>query len=90
MNKGYCEIINNNWKCTLKVLEFKYFDSLFPIKINSHSTVSFNLNENKLIIPVQYFYPIVMKRNGEYYDKYCQMMIILYIARVEAIKIILE
>ena len=61
VNKGECSIIDNNWKCKLEKLEYN------ALKINQwekqifwdDSNVSFNIKENKLIIPSEYFELIV-------------------------------
>jgi hypothetical protein len=84
LNKGECSIIDNNWKCKLKQLEYNalIFVQHDNIKYYSNSSVSFNIKENKLIIPSKYYDLIVrsykmVKRKNSYirhreYNKYCR------------------
>jgi hypothetical protein len=85
VNKGECSIIDNNWKCKLEKLEYN------ALKINQwekqifwdDSNVSFNIKENKLIIPKKYYSLIVrsykMVRNSKTYtthrkyNKFCRL-----------------
>ena len=61
LNKGECSIIDNNWKCQLKELEYSalIFLQYHFLKFQDNSTVSFNITENKLIIPSKYYDLIV-------------------------------
>ena len=61
VNKGECSIIDNNWKCKLKNVEYnalKYIQHQKQVHY-SDSIVSFNIKENKLIIPNKYYNLIV-------------------------------
>jgi hypothetical protein len=61
VNKGECNIIDNNWKCKLESLEYNALKYLQHQRQNfwADSEVSFNIKENKLIIPSQYYDLIV-------------------------------
>ena len=84
VNKGECSIIDNNWKCKLEKLEYN------ALKLFQHqnqifwadSSVSFNIKENKLIIPKKYYSLIVRSyktrkdRNSikyRLYNKFCTL-----------------
>ena len=83
VNKGECNIIDNNWKCKLQRLEYNALKYLQheEHKFWANSNVSFNIKENKLIIPNKYYGLIVrsykMVRNSENgrryrkYNKFC-------------------
>ena len=86
LNKGECNIIENNWKCKLKYIEYnalKYAQWDLQTE-RSFSTVTFDLKENKLIIPDKYYdlivvsYHIVSKKYGDVrvrtrkYNKFCK------------------
>ena len=64
-NKGECSIIDNNWKCKLERLKYT---SLIHVQFKDQdftadSNVSFNIKENKLIIPSDYYDLIVRGYN---------------------------
>jgi hypothetical protein len=78
MNKGDCKIIDNNWKCELKGIEYNALKYLNWEKLiyKANSTVSFNLKENKLTIPEKYFELIVVsyifvKNKRKRFNKFC-------------------
>ena len=63
-NKGQCNIIGNKWKCKLKRLEYKAFrvsnrDKKEKQNFISDANVNFNIKENKLTIPSEYYDLIV-------------------------------
>ena len=79
VNKGECSIIDNNWKCKLERLEYNALKYLQHEKYKfwANSKVSFNIKENKLIIPDKYYGLIVRSykmvrnsKNGQIYRKY--------------------
>ena len=85
VNKGECSIIDNNWKCKLEKLEYnalKFLNHQRQI-FWANSNVSFNIKENKLIIPKKYYSLIVrsykMVRNSKTYirhreyNKFCTL-----------------
>ena len=56
-NKDECKIIEDNWKCKVKGIEYNdpnYFQQEIK-RILVESTLSFNLKENNLIIPESYY-----------------------------------
>ena len=86
LNKGECKIIENNWKCKLKYIEYnalKYTQWDLQ-KESSFSTVTFDLKENKLTIPDNYYdlivvsYHMVSEKIGDSYirkrkyNKFCK------------------
>ena len=83
LNKGECSIIDNNWKCQLEKLEYKALKFLQyqNQKYYANSNVSFNIKENKLIIPSEYYdlivrsYKMVKEENSyishRQYNKIC-------------------
>ena len=63
MNKGECNIINNNWTCKIEKIEYKnyiYTSKSHHIYSSSSSTVKFDIKQNKLIIPEIYYNLIVV------------------------------
>ena len=69
VSKGECNIIDNNWKCKLKSLEYnaQKFLQRQSQDFWAHSNVSFNLKENKLIIPSRY-YDLLVRSYRMVYD----------------------
>jgi hypothetical protein len=72
-DKGQCSIIGNKWKCELKHLEYKPMNNSLNKnkKILSSSNVNFNIKENKLTIPREYYdlivregYKMVKRKNS--------------------------
>ena len=62
MNKGECKIIDNNQRCKLSHLEYnalKYFQWENQ-KFTDYSIITFNLKENKLTIPEDFYNLIVV------------------------------
>ena len=86
LNKGECNIIENNWKCKLKYIEYNALNyPQWDLQTErSFSTVTFDLKENKLIIPDKYYdlivvsYHIVSEKYGDThvrtrkYNKFCK------------------
>ena len=58
MTKGQCEIIDNKWQC--QTINLFYTGSYDYGGIESSSLVKFDLNENKLIIPADYYYYLIV------------------------------
>ena len=75
MNKGECKIIDNNWKCQLNRIEYNALKSenWASQNLSDHSTVTFNLKDNKLTIPYNLYNLIVvsykynLKKHGKSY-----------------------
>ena len=62
LNKGECSIIDNNWKCQLKELQYSALKFLYYEfqQFDDNSMVIFNIKENKLTIPSKYYDLIVI------------------------------
>ena len=78
INKGECNIIDNKWQCQLEYLQ--YYDlriSESSFKKVSNSIVKFDLNENRIIIPVKYYFSVLIgtyltkKSRIRRYNKHC-------------------
>jgi len=76
VNKGECNIIDNNWTCKLKRLEYNALKAYQweDQEFYDNSKVSFDIKENKLIIPSKYYNLIVksykMVRDQDSYIKH--------------------
>ena len=81
-DKGQCNIIGNKWKCELKHIEYKDLKSSKKEKQKfiTFSSVNFNLKENKLTIPREYYnlmvrgYTIVKRKNSTFTHKQFEKM----------------
>ena len=62
MNKNECQIIENTWKCQLNAIEYNALKQSHWEKqeFSDHSTLTFNLKDNKLTIPKYYYNLIVV------------------------------
>ena len=73
MNKGECSIIDNSWKCKVKILQYADFIYDTPQNIFVSSNVSFDLKQDSLIIPYKYFYEVIVgykvRKSGRSYMK---------------------
>lgn len=85
MNKNECQIIDNDWRCQLKGIEYNALkrSQWEKLEYSAHSTLTFNLKDNKLTIPDIYYnlivvsYKYVIKERKSYatikkqYNKHC-------------------
>jgi hypothetical protein len=84
LNKGECNIIENNWKCKLKYIEYNALKYAQWDLQKERSFSTFDLKENKLIIPDKYYdlivvsYHIVSEKYGDMHvrtrknNKFCK------------------